>query len=229
MHYSPSNFYTRPIMRGIHVLGIMVLILPPSSWATSVPLDLMPARRANTTGAGATSTSAPLTTTGDTNTTAAVVTSTGGALTITLKVDPSPTNTGSAIAALYSAYAQACGPSVARQIQDTLAIYNARNTPNPPVNAMDPGFTQFLQGNPAYANAQQECSTDLTLLNNAEDEVEGTTSSTATPTPLPTSSPRTGTAGSPSPTASTGAARRCGPQWALFLTVAWLMHLLLEG
>ncbi|KAJ7495283.1 hypothetical protein FB451DRAFT_1387323 [Mycena latifolia] len=85
----------------------------------------------------------------------------GAPCTLSLTLRPSPTQTDAAVA---SAYAEVCGPTLARQMQDAMAVYHMRSRtpladPNNEVfqawaEANYPDYSEFL--GPAYGTASTQ-------------------------------------------------------------------------
>ncbi|KAJ7662700.1 hypothetical protein DFH06DRAFT_1190653 [Mycena polygramma] len=173
-------------------------------------------------------------------------TSTGQPLTVTLSVSPSPTETGTAVSAAYAAYSQACGPALARVMQDGLAVYNSL-ADVPTTNISDPGFVQWLnQQDTPYQQALSTCN----KLDAALDLVATPNPSSTTPTQSQSSGsggsqasssaggvqsrstpgPTTPTSSAPSPSSTKGAAHHHGPEMVLPVVMAlWAVHRMVLG
>ncbi|KAJ7171470.1 hypothetical protein C8R46DRAFT_1088479 [Mycena filopes] len=133
---------------------------------------------------------------------AATMHSTGQPLTITISLDyPTVTYTEATVTSAWGAYATACGPTLARAIQDGLVEYNAvAKTPATDIN--DPNFREWLKTAAAFEIADAGCKYSQVKLFSAEDNVASPTSSTTRDAPASSAS---STSASPSSTTSSTA------------------------
>ncbi|KAJ7495285.1 hypothetical protein FB451DRAFT_1164026 [Mycena latifolia] len=120
------------------------------------------------------------------------VASIGASLTLSLSLSASPTQTATAVSAAYSVYAQACGPTLARQLQDAMAAYSmsigAQLT-----NPADGEFQSWTkQHYPAYSDvALVACQQDAQALASPDGSAPSATTSSATTSAKSTTSTKT--------------------------------------
>ncbi|KAJ7088023.1 hypothetical protein B0H15DRAFT_949836 [Mycena belliarum] len=132
---------------------------------------------------------------------------TGAPLTLSFSLDPSPTESGAAVASAYGVFQKSCGAALEQVVQDTLARYgNFHNLDALPA-PNDNDFITFAEEFPEYRNAKSLCDDAQLGLDNAEDAATHTATSTPKTPPATSGIPAKSASGStrstaPSPTSS---------------------------
>ncbi|KAJ7495209.1 hypothetical protein FB451DRAFT_1213621 [Mycena latifolia] len=132
---------------------------------------------------------------------------TGAPLTLSFSLDPSPTETGTAVASAYSQLEQFCGTALAQVVQDVQALYDNRHNLDTPVDPTDNDFLVFADQMPQYKNAKTSCDNAEQDLDAAVHNADEAASPTSTAPPAQSTtpggmSPSTTNGGSLTPTTS---------------------------
>ncbi|KAJ6567955.1 hypothetical protein DFH09DRAFT_1155510 [Mycena vulgaris] len=147
----------------------------------------------------------------------------GAPLTLSFSLDPSLTETGSAVASAYAEFAQDCGADFAQVVQDMQALYMNFHDLEAPPDRSDNNFELFADEFPEYLNAKKSCDNAQFDLDDAVRDADAAARGTSTTRRAPattiggsgaqitsTGGP-TVTSGQASPTQSTSDAIRHGP------------------